>query len=507
MKKILIIFIALLLLPSVAMARTIFADNSIGDCTNGTYSPLNRDCNGGHGDSSYNSWDTIQESLNNLAVSGGDTLYVRSGTYRGSGAFYVPIADLTVLNADNTSWTYIFGYPTDNKPVLDCNNSKQKAIYSGDTAGGGTNDRAVDYVHIKHLEVKDCTDEAIDFFVSNWDGNNCDNGQCIGSHHITIEDVKTHGNRYSGIRIYGGHENVGGESHDILITKSEIYNNSTSAQHGVKLETGAGPGVTNHSHIYDTVLSYNKVYNNTGSGNNGGGLKSSNGCYNITFAYNFVYGNGGPGIWLDGTWNSEIYGNVLYGNGTTSGNRHEIAIGTSTSTGNVVYNNTINHSYNSACSGGEPCSGIYVGVVDTVVKNNIMYLSSSANYNDAIVVANSAISGYDAGAIDYNLYHATNRSTYLNWGGTEYNFTNWKSASNQDANSINDNPDFTNVGSNVYTLQDVSPAVDAGIGVGINTDIDGKSIPQGSGYDIGSYEYVPGGGQAPDAPTGLAIIP
>ena len=48
-----------------------------------------------------------------------------------------------------------------------------------------------------------------------------------------------------------------------------------------------------------------------------------------------------------------------------------------------------------------------------------------------------------------------------------------------------------------FTLQTTSPAIDAGSSVGApSTDFAGNARPQGSGYDIGAYECIGGGGGA-----------
>ncbi|MFZ2098013.1 MAG: choice-of-anchor Q domain-containing protein, partial [Anaerolineales bacterium] len=42
-----------------------------------------------------------------------------------------------------------------------------------------------------------------------------------------------------------------------------------------------------------------------------------------------------------------------------------------------------------------------------------------------------------------------------------------------------------------YHIPEGSPAIDAGLDVGITTDLDGNLRPQGNGYDIGAYEFTP----------------
>jgi hypothetical protein len=56
---------------------------------------------------------------------------------------------------------------------------------------------------------------------------------------------------------------------------------------------------------------------------------------------------------------------------------------------------------------------------------------------------------------------------------------------------VNVNPLFAAPAADDYHIQADSPAIDAGMNVGVTTDLEGTHRPQGSGYDIGAYEFTP----------------
>ena len=67
---------------------------------------------------------------------------------------------------------------------------------------------------------------------------------------------------------------------------------------------------------------------------------------------------------------------------------------------------------------------------------------------------------------------------------------------------------FVNAASHDYELAPGSPAIDAGVTIAeVSTDRLSRTRPQGTAYDIGAYERVPGAGTTlPRAPTNLRII-
>ena len=50
-------------------------------------------------------------------------------------------------------------------------------------------------------------------------------------------------------------------------------------------------------------------------------------------------------------------------------------------------------------------------------------------------------------------------------------------------------PQFVDPARGDFRLKAGSPGIDAGCDVGLTTDIEGTSRPQGKGFDIGAYEH------------------
>ena len=154
-----------------------------------------------------------------------------------------------------------------------------------------------------------------------------------------------------------------------------------------------------------------------------------------------------------------------------------------------IYNNTIVNSSSDQCNYGL----------------QIARGSSSGGFNiNGFVLANNIIQGFPTywfaweSCRNGSNVRVSNNLLYDNGGSNA--MTGSLPANSIYQNNIIGNPLF--VSSSNFTLQQNSPAVNAGYTVvsGL-TDLNGVSVPQGNGVDIGCYERIVGSGTTTVAPT------
>lgn len=273
------------------------------------------------------------------------------------------------------------------------------------------------------------------------------------------------------------------------------------------------------------TVSGNVIHDNTA---NGIKLAMWTATSSSTISGNTVYANGGSGISLNTDCASNIVsGNIVYGNGLTVADRAGIDL-FKVGNGNIIrYNIVHDQHYVSVDSGGIRFDGdasvafgsgnlAYYNVVyneryglhalntpnggafyNNTIYNSTVYgiMLDGASANGVIVKNNivhtagtSLIYNHDSinSVIDYNCYYPAT-GTLFNWNGTSYNFTNWKSNSSKDANSLNVDPLFVSTVTPDFQLQAGSPCINAGVDVGLTLDYAGGSIV--GVPDMGAYEY------------------
>jgi parallel beta-helix repeat protein len=215
-----------------------------------------------------------------------------------------------------------------------------------------------------------------------------------------------------------------------------IYNNYFHDSHGLNAMRFGGTYGARDNRFFNNIIE-----------NCGSGVSIGNKVFNTQVSYNLIK-----------DCNSGIYEN----------NRGD---------GTKIINNMV--------FGGD--RGIFLAYTNkTEVMNNIAYVYSQESYP-------LYYNGYgNAPVIESNIWFNSESNKRVRWGKTDEYFTedyeNWILDHPGD---IFSDPLLTNPDSGNFDLEPYSPAIDAGIDVGLTKDFEGNSVPQGNGPDIGAFEYSP----------------
>ena len=249
----------------------------------------------------------------------------------------------------------------------------------------------------------------------------------------------------------------------------------------------AGPGISIHCHngkeLPDNItVSNSSFYSNTGSGVQVGIAEAGGLCSarkSILFDNCLIYTNTLYGARLfsadttapNGVTFSECR---IYSN-TSNAIQHSIGANITfsqcevTGRGSVFTGNTnirlVNCTiYNAADA--VPALNI-TGASGFYARNNII-MNNVAGQVIILVAAGTGVADFD---FDYNLYRRTGglvTNTHWYYLGTGYNWADWITAIGGDGHSPTPaDPAFTNAGTGDFTLQAGSPAIDAGVDVGL----------------------------------------
>ena len=319
----------------------------------------------------------------------------------------------------------------------------------------------------------------------------------------TISNTLIHHNGASGINLTDGVANI-------LIEKNTVYYNGqiggTHQKHqfsgGINLwQSGTG-----------NIIQKNKVYRNGYSnldaavgGERGYGIWIDNVTDLHTIRYNTVYLNAKSGIFVEITSDSLVYYNIIYSNvlaGIQLSAYNKIA----PIERNLIYGNTSYENKYGIYSQGYSDSAAG-GCVDNIYKNNIML----GNSTDAIFATNGCENDGTAGSgnVYSNNSLGVESANFINWGGVgKSTYDDWETAYGGTTNSVEADPLFTDAGSDDFTLQPGSPAINAGVDLGNSYDdalAPDSSWPSGvitirqgifRGWEIGAYIRPYGRGQA-----------
>lgn len=313
---------------------------------------------------------------------------------------------------------------------------------------------------------------------------------------------------------YGGVSNI--NDADITVNDGVFINNAYGASHG---GVGAGVSVYNNCSFSDdnrfplytkainilndqivtlnecTIVS-NKTYgiyanttetltltNTSISGAMSGGAiyKDVAGANTINVSGCDITNTAGPGIYAVSATTLNVSKSILY-NMNASGIRL-------TTTYTLNLDTSIFYGFGIAYMLQLQNGGTYAATI----KNCVLYDSDANSYGIylqiPVTLYNTIINGLSRGVVvvapavigDLTLSNNCmfgNTNNFFNDGGAGAN-----------TNGLNVNPLFISTVTPNFQLKPASPCINAGMGVGLTTDYEGKAVPQGGAVDIGAYEY------------------
>ena len=235
------------------------------------------------------------------------------------------------------------------------------------------------------------------------------------------------------------------------------------------------------------LIRNNHSFNNNGCGIHMNGDISMGGdgiISNAVVEGNILHDNGyggGSAINMDGVQNSEIFNNLIYNNHATGIAMYQID-GGDASKNNKVYNNTII----------QPSDGRWDILVTDGSSGNTLYnniLINHHSFRGSISIDAASASGFVS---DYNIL--VDRLSDDD-GNSNMTLSQWQSLG-YDLHSMIADPEeqiFVDYPNNNFHLLQSAQAVDSGTNLVLPVvyeDLDNISRPQGSGFDIGCYEFT-----------------
>ncbi|MCF8083473.1 MAG: right-handed parallel beta-helix repeat-containing protein [Deltaproteobacteria bacterium] len=452
---------ALMGLPSMSMAAEYYISPT-GNDTTGT---------GAIG----NPYRTIQHVLDSVAGAG-DTLTLRSGTYQE--AIEIGRPNLTIRSMTG-EWAVI------QCPIDDPDKGVAVAFDVDPEHSDGSRLERVEVIGGYWYGIK---------FETKWDWGGTDRS---GASNITITGCKIHDTGESCIKVTP-------ESDDITIQQCEIYNsgrNDPDSAEGIDNVNGDRMLVQG-CYIHDVT---------------GTGMYAKGGPTGVKFERCLIKNCGSAGIlvgfdtspeWFDTDTNPDYYENI---DGEVTNcvvvNTQYSGIGLYAAKNPKIYNNTL---VDVAKAGH---SGLYFGLtfqdwdpeagrppsLNPVLRNNIVVQSAADNTTAMEIRWDDELGGMSALSGSPTM---SNNRYYIQGGtagfvderpGSEFSggLAAWKSHISGDTGTTEGDPGFVDQVGGDYHLSATSPCIDSGTSTGAPlTDYDGNTRPQGSGYDIGAYEYT-----------------
>ena len=241
----------------------------------------------------------------------------------------------------------------------------------------------------------------------------------------------------------------------------------------------------------NAIIARNSIVSN--SSLQGGGLcllESNPTLIGNTIASNNAWHGGG--LWVEGTEISFSGNRVIDNSAQGCGGGLDVRNSTGKLTNNIVADNHAG-GYNDECDGG----GLYIANSQLHLLHNTI-ASNAGGDGSGIRVSQSTVWMTNTILVSHTVgISATTGSTLTLeatlWGtGAWANGTDWGGPGTVSTGSIDiwEDPCFVNPDAGDYHICSSSEAIDAGVDVGVTSDIDGQLRPWGTAPDLGADEVI-----------------
>jgi hypothetical protein len=297
-------------------------------------------------------------------------------------------------------------------------------------------------------------------------------GISMDSNAMIVRTVVNHNGR-TGINLAG--------SKDSLIDSSETSHNSW--RYGPSWDAGGIKLVSNGT------ASGNRIVRHTAKFNNGPGIFIDTVASGNVIEASVMEENTASEIQIEAAIGPNWVVNNLILN-TNNDERKTPSIRLLVSRDTYIYNNTVVNEGGSCVfiTGTERYSGSFHNFsANTYVFNNIFNVHPGPRAIDfGVTGLSSTPENLASHHFDNNLYFGEDP---MMWLKGPFTLAEWQATRGEDLNSISESPMFTNPSNGDYSLQHVSPAIDAGRNLPeVTEDIRGTPRPSGLGTDIGAFE-------------------
>lgn len=397
-------------------------------------------------------WTTIQKGVN--VAQAGDTIFVKYAVYN---------ENIRIKRSGNKEDGFIsfigFGKML---PIIDGTGKSTKLVYWHGKSDGGTQKN---YILIEGFEIRNAVKWAI------W---------MQGDNNI-LKNCKIHDTGGTAIQLITGSNNI--------FSHNEIYNTGWNGISWESNNDNTGIRTDNNIVEYNYIHNLPKHVAVNGFPNEGSGNWNQYGGVGNIVRFNKIF-DCLEGLYFRYEKEMKIYGNLLVNIYGYQGIHFHVTKGDESSTyisNSEIYNNTIAY-----CKQ----NGIFnTNAKNLNIMNNIFYMNSvHTNKNSYYDIEFKPRTKSVANVLDYNLYFSESTSQkHINLYGTSYTIPEIQSLG-MELNGLFDDPLFTDDKNNNFELLENSPAIDAGVNLGVpyNIDINDVIRPQGKAYDIGAYETISG---------------